>query len=108
MLTKIVYAFQFVVYYLFQLVQSNISIAYLTLSPRLNFKAAFIEVPLTIQSDFGLLLFSNMVSMTPGSLVSDISADKKTATVHIIYTSSIDEMFAEVQKMQDKIKRFTT
>ena len=107
MVQKLFFAVQFVVYYLFQLVVSNISIAYLTLSPRLNFKAGFIEVPLNIQSDFGLLLFSNLVSMTPGSLVTDISADKKTARVHVIYSNNNDKMFDEVQKMQDKIKRFT-
>jgi multicomponent Na+:H+ antiporter subunit E len=107
MLRKTFYAFQFVVYYLFQLVRSNIHIALITLSPQLNIKYGFIKVPLNLKSDFGLLLFSNLVSMTPGSLVTDIDNTKTMATVHVIFSTSENEIFEEVQKMQKKIKRFT-
>ena len=107
MLRKTFYAFQFIIYYLFQLIRSNIHIAFITLSPRLNIKYGFIEVPLSLNSDFGILLFSNLVSMTPGSLVTDINDTKTMATVHVIFTTSENEIYNEVQKMQLKIKRFT-
>jgi len=106
MLRKTYYAFRFIIYYLFQLIRSNIQIAIVTLSPRLNIKYGFIEVPLILKSDFGLLLFSNLVSMTPGSLVTDIDKTRTMATVHVIYTTSENEIVDEVQKMQQKIKRF--
>jgi multicomponent Na+:H+ antiporter subunit E len=106
MLRKTFYAFQFIIYYLFQLIRSNIYIALITLSPRLNIKYGFIEVPLSLKSDFGLLLFSNLVSMTPGSLVTDIDNTRTMAKVHVIYTNSENEMYDEVQKMQQKIKQF--
>ena len=107
MLRKTFYAFQFIVYYLFQLVWSNIQIAMITLSPQLNIKYGFIKVPLNLKSDFGLLLFSNLVSMTPGSLVTDIDSTKTWATVHVVFSTNENEIFEEVQKMQKKIKQFT-
>ena len=107
MVSKIYYILEFIVYYLFQLVRSNIYLAYITLSPQLNIKSGFIEVPLTLKSDFGILLFSNLVSMTPGSLVTNIPENRKTVTVHVLYTINDEEMHAEVQQMQQKIKRFT-
>ena len=107
MLRKTYYAFRFIIYYLFQLIRSNIHSAYITLSPKLNIKYGFIEVPLILKSDFGLLLFSNLVSMTPGSLVTDIDKTRTMATVHVIYTTSENEIYDEVQEMQQKIKRFT-
>ncbi len=107
MLRKTFYAFQFSIYYLFQLIRSNIHITFITLSPRLNINYGFIEVPLNLTSDFGLLLFSNLVSMTPGSLVTDINRTKAMATVHIIFTTNENEVYDEVQKMQKKIKQFT-
>ena len=107
MLRKTFYAFQFIIYYLFQLVRSNIQIAFITLSPQLNIKYAFIKVPLKLKSDFGLLLFSNLVSMTQGSLVTDIDSTKTLATVHVIFSTSENEIYEEVQKMQKKIKQFT-
>jgi multisubunit Na+/H+ antiporter MnhE subunit len=44
--------------------------------------------------------------MTPGSLVTDIDDDKSNATVHIVFVNNENDVFEEVQKMQNKIKRF--
>jgi multicomponent Na+:H+ antiporter subunit E len=108
MLQKVFYIIEFVLYYLLQLVRSNFYLAYMILSPKMNIKAGFIDVELTLKSDVGLLLFSNLVSMTPGSLVTNISEDKETATVHILFSKNKSEIKTEVQRMQEKIKRFTT
>lgn len=107
MIRKTIHALQFVFFYLFQLLRSNVYLATITLSPKLNIKYGFIQVPLTLKTDFGVLLFSNLVSMTPGSLVTDIDSSKSMATVHVIYSSSENEIMEEVQKMQNKIKNFT-
>ncbi len=108
MLQKTFYGIWFIVYYLVQLVRSNIQIAFLALSPQIDISYGFIKIPLTIKSDFGLLLFSNLVSMTPGSLVTEIDDARTFATVHVIYTPNEKEVYDGVQKMQDMIKRFTT
>lgn len=107
MMQRIFYAILFVPFYLYQLLRSNIYLALITLSPKLKIKYGFIEVPLQMKSDFGILLFSNLVSMTPGSLVTDIDPTKTKATVHVIFSSSEKEIIDEVQRMQDKIKNFT-
>ena len=107
MLSKIFYILEFIVYYLFQLVRSNIQLAYIILSPKMNIKSGFIDVPLSLNSDLGLLLFSNLVSMTPGSLVTNISENRETATVHVLFSTTDTEIQSEVQRMQEKIKRFT-
>ena len=107
MLLRIYYAIRFIGFYLYQLVRSNVQIAFLVLSPGMDFRYGFINVPLTLKSDFGLLLFSNLVSMTPGSLVTEVDAGRNNATVHVIFTSSEKEVLEDVQKMQDMIKRFT-
>ncbi|HSH19444.1 MAG TPA: Na+/H+ antiporter subunit E [Draconibacterium sp.] len=107
MLRKIFYILEFIVYYLYQLVRSNFQLAYIILSPNMNIKSGFIDVPLSLNSDIGLLLFSNLVSMTPGSLVTNISENRETATVHVLFSTTDAEIQSEVQRMQEKIKRFT-
>lgn len=104
---RVFYIIEFLTYYLFQLVWSNIYLAILILSPRLKIKTGFIDVAVDLKSDIGILLFSNLVSMTPGSLVTNIAHDKKTATVHVLYTSDENKIRSDVQRMQDKIKRIT-
>jgi multisubunit Na+/H+ antiporter MnhE subunit len=101
------YIVTFILFYLYKLVEANLYIAYDILTPRLRIKPGFIKVPLTLKSNFGLLLFSNLLSMTPGSLSIDITDDKKTILVHVLYETTQDDMLKEFNIIQNKIKRIT-
>jgi multisubunit Na+/H+ antiporter MnhE subunit len=68
----------------------------------------FIWVPLKLQSDFGILIFSNLLSMTPGTLTVDLSGDKKKLLVHFLYNNEKDEISFEINKIQDKILKLTS
>ena len=72
----------------------------------MNMKSGFIYVPIILKSDLGLLLFSNLVSMTPGSLVTNIARNRETTTVHVLFSANEKDIQAEVEQMQEKIKRF--
>lgn len=98
----------FAIYYLFKVVQSNIYIAYDILTPRMHTNPGFIWVPLKLQSDFGILIFSNLLSMTPGTLTVDLSGDKKKLLVHFLYNNEKDEISFEINKIQDKILKLTS
>jgi len=54
-----------------------------------------------------LLLFSNLLSMTPGTLVMDIYENREIALVHVLYLTSSAEILNEIKEIQDKIGRFT-
>jgi len=107
LILKPYYIVAFLLFYLYKLVEANLIIAHDILTPNLSINPGFIKVPLTLNSNFGMLLFSNLVSMTPGSLSIDITDDKKTMLVHVLYQTTEDEMLKEFEDMQDKIKRIT-
>ncbi|HUI33802.1 MAG: Na+/H+ antiporter subunit E [Dysgonamonadaceae bacterium] len=107
LILKPYYIVAFLLFYLYKLVEANLIIAHDILTPNLRINPGFIKVPLTLNSNFGMLLFSNLVSMTPGSLSIDITDDKKTMLVHVLYQTTEDEMLKEFEDMQDKIKRIT-
>ena len=104
---KFYYAIAFIIFYLSKLIEANLIIAYDILTPKLSINPGFIKVPLTLKSNFGMLLFSNLLSMTPGSLSIDIADDKKTMLVHVLYQTTEEKMLKEFEGMQDKIKRIT-
>lgn len=104
-LYKIFYLIEFVFFYLLKLIQSNFYIAHDILTPGMRSKPDFIHLPLRIKSDFGLLLFSNLVSMTPGSLSIDISDDKKIIDIHVLYSHDKKKVISEIEEIQSKIKR---
>jgi multicomponent Na+:H+ antiporter subunit E len=90
-----------------KLVQANLFIAYDILTPKMHTKPAFMDVPVDLKTDTGLLLFSNLLSMTPGTLSIDVSKDKKILFVHVLYYSSEELMQKDFNGMQQKIKRIT-
>ncbi len=106
-LKKTIYIFEFVVFYFIKLIQSNVIIAYEILTPKRLSKPAFLNIDVDIKSDFGLLLFSNLVSMTPGSLCVDLSDDKKEMKIHILYNDSLEKIEDDISKIQNKIIRIS-
>lgn len=102
---KIFFILEFIGFYLFKLVQANLIIARDILTPGTKIKPAFLEVPVTIRSNSGLLLFSNLLSMTPGTLSIDIIKNKEFVLVHILFYSSETSALAEFEYFQRKIKR---
>lgn len=104
-LYKIYHTFVFILFYLFKLVQANFYIAYDLITPKLKVNPAIIKVPIAIRSDFGILLFSNLLSMTPGSLSLDISPDKKFLLVHVLYDHNREHTLREIEKIQDRIRK---
>lgn len=102
---KAYYTLHFFIFYLAQLVQSNLYIAFDILTPKSRISPGFIWVPVTIKSDFGLLLFTNLLSMTPGTLSIDLTEDKQQLLVHYLYNNKKKSILQEVNAIQDKIKR---
>ncbi|MBW6534659.1 MAG: Na+/H+ antiporter subunit E [Mariniphaga sp.] len=105
---RIYYTLEFIGFYLFNLVKANVYIAWDILTPKIHMKPAFMEIPVRLETDFGLLLFSNLLSMTPGTISMDISEDKKIVRVHVLYYKTDEIMLNEFYKMQEKIKRITS
>jgi multisubunit Na+/H+ antiporter MnhE subunit len=104
---KLYAVLDFLVYYLVKLVTANIFIAMDILTPRMRTSPAFIRMPVTIRSGAGLLLFSNLLSMTPGTLTIEISEDKQTILVHVLYSQDEKKVIQEIRLIQEKVKRIT-
>ena len=106
-LKKIYYSLAFILFYLGKLLQANFIIAMDILTPKMKGNPRFMDVPVIVKSDLGLLLFSNLLSMTPGTLSMDISEDKKTIMVHVLYFSTEERLMNDFNQMQKKIQRIT-
>ncbi len=83
--------------------QANIYIAYEILTPKINTNPGFVWISLKVDSDIGILLFSNLLSMTPGTLSVDVTPDRKKILVHCLYNNADGELVADIEEMQNKI-----
>ncbi|ALO15932.1 Na+/H+ antiporter subunit E [Salinivirga cyanobacteriivorans] len=93
----------FILFYLYNLVKSNLFIAYDILTPTMHTKSDYVWVKNRTNSQLGLLLFSNLVSMTPGTLSIDYSEEKKALLIHYLYFNTNNKVIKEIETIQNKI-----
>ncbi len=89
-------------FYIWKLIIANLLIAYDILTPKMRFNPGIIEVDLEPSSKFGLLLISNLVSMTPGTLSIDLDLERSKLIVHVLY---LNRRKATEQEIYEIIKK---
>ncbi|PKV75610.1 Na+/H+ antiporter subunit E [Pontibacter ramchanderi] len=87
---KLPRALNFIAYFLKELVVANLRVAYDILTPNYRMKPAVVAVPLSVTTDLEITLLANIITLTPGSLMIDISADRKLLYMHTLYVKDND------------------
>jgi multicomponent Na+:H+ antiporter subunit E len=78
-------------FFLGELVRSSLRIAWDVLTPTHRMRPAVIGVPLEAKTDAEITLLAQLISLTPGSLSLDVSSDRKTLYVHVMYVDDVNE-----------------
>ena len=84
------------VLFLRELIMSAVKVAWLVVQPKLNIRPAIIAYPLTVTTDLQITLLANMITLTPGTLSVDVSADRKTLYVHVIDMESKEDLIGSI------------
>lgn len=88
----------FILFFLQELVIATFRVVRVVIAPGLNVRPAIIAVPLDVQSDLGITLLANLVTLTPGSLSLDISSDRKVLYVHVMHVEDVEKSRAEIKQ----------
>lgn len=92
---KLFHFLAFLPYYFVEVIRSNLRVAYDILTPRDHFCPAIVQIDLEPMSDRQLLMLTNLVSMTPGTLTLDVSEDRRQITIHAMYASDVKTLVHE-------------
>jgi multicomponent Na+:H+ antiporter subunit E len=92
----------FLGFYLLEMIRSNLRVAYDILTPRHRMKPGIIAIPLEKASPLETVLLSNLITMTPGTLLLDLSEDGRTMYVHAMYIDNQEELRAQ---LKDEIEK---
>lgn len=88
----------FCLYVLVELVLANIKMAYYTLSPLGKLKPGVLAVPLVEDiTDTELTILANLITLTPGTLSLDVSADRSILFIHFMHVTDPDQMRQEIK-----------
>jgi multicomponent Na+:H+ antiporter subunit E len=86
-----------VAYFFWELVKANVRLAIDVATPRYHMRPGIIALPLDATSEGQILLLSMLINTTPGSVALDVSPDRKTLYVHVMYMITPDAARDEIK-----------
>jgi multicomponent Na+:H+ antiporter subunit E len=72
-------------YFLVELLLSNLRVFWDVVTPRHISRPGIVGIPLSADTDMEILMVTNLISLTPGTLSIDLSADRRTLFVHVMF-----------------------
>lgn len=85
-----------------ELILSALRVAALVVRPRLDLKPALIAFPLTARSDVEITLLANLITLTPGTLSVDVSADRTQLLIHAIDVTDREALIRGIREGLEK------
>ena len=85
-------------YFLWELVRANLRLALDVATPNYHMKPCIIALPLDATSDAEILLLSMLINTTPGSVALDVSPDRRTLYVHVMYMDTPEAAREEIKQ----------
>ncbi len=75
----------FLLYFIYEMIKANLQVAYDVMTPKYFFRPGVVRFPLTAETDLEINVLSTFISLTPGTLILDVSEDKKALYIHVMY-----------------------
>ncbi|HOC71848.1 MAG TPA: Na+/H+ antiporter subunit E [Candidatus Hydrogenedentes bacterium] len=88
---------QFLPWFLWQMVVSNLRVAYDVITPWHTSKPGVVAVPLDAETDLEITLLANLITLTPGTLTLDVSEDRKTLYLHAMFITDPEDVRREIK-----------
>jgi len=80
------------------IVKSNLIVARQVLGPESRVRPAFVWVPLDIRDPHGIVALAAIITLTPGTLSSDLSEDRHHLLVHALHVDDAEALVADIKQ----------
>jgi multicomponent K+:H+ antiporter subunit E len=81
---------------LYDIVVANIEVARRILGPERAIRPRFVWVPLDLTNPHGILALAGMITMTPGTISSELSPDRRHLLVHALHVDGGEDGAAQL------------
>ena len=92
-----------IVMFLYELVVSSIQVVWDVLTPTQLSQPGIISMPLEAKGEMGVLLVTNLISLTPGTLSLDVNEECDTLYIHAMFADDPD---AIRKQLKDGMERW--
>ncbi|WP_210365726.1 Na+/H+ antiporter subunit E [Bacillus sp. REN3] len=101
-LLRVVAVLKLILIFMRELVLSNIEVLKVILSPKLDIKPGIFAFPTELKKDWEITTLANLITLTPGTLVVEVSPDNKILYVHAMDISDADEAIRGIKDSFEK------
>ncbi|WP_088102559.1 Na+/H+ antiporter subunit E [Halalkalibacter urbisdiaboli] len=96
-LIKVYAIVKLILLFLKELILSNITVIKHVLSPKLDIKPGIFALETELKTDWEITLLASLITLTPGTLVVDVSDDQKTLYIHAMNIEDIEESISAIK-----------
>jgi multicomponent K+:H+ antiporter subunit E len=84
------------------IVKSNVEVALRILGPESAISPRFVWVPLTIRDPYGIVSLAGVITLTPGTLSAELTADRRFLLVHCFNVKDETALVAEIKARYER------
>lgn len=88
--------------FLKELISSNIAVLKVVLRPKLDIQPMIFALPIDLEENWEITLLSNLITLTPGTLVMHVSDDQKTLYVHALDDDDVNHAIYSIKNTFEK------
>ncbi|WP_078414155.1 Na+/H+ antiporter subunit E [Priestia abyssalis] len=88
--------------FLRELFKSNIAVIQDVLKPKLDIQPCIFALPITVKREWEITVLANLITLTPGTLVVDISDDNALLYIHAMNINDVDETIDDIKNTFEK------
>ena len=92
----------FLGFFIKELVQANLRVAFDILTPPWHMQPGVIALPLSARTEMEITLVANLISLTPGTLSLDVSDDRKVLYIHAMFLDDEEELRRNLKEMEHR------
>lgn len=85
-----------------ELTLSNISVLRVVLRPKMTIQPMIFALPTDLEHDWEITLLSSLITLTPGTIVLNVSDDQKTLYIHAIDVDDVDDAIDSIKNSFEK------
>ncbi|CAN5263388.1 hypothetical protein BH20ACT8_BH20ACT8_07670 [soil metagenome] len=90
-------------FFLKELVAANLRVAWEVVTPTHYMRAGIVKIPTRARSDTELVLYANLISLTPGTLTIEVDAQREHLYVHTLYVPSREEFVDRMADFENRL-----
>ncbi|MCT2345410.1 Na+/H+ antiporter subunit E [Niallia taxi] len=101
-LLRIVAVLKLTYIFIRELISSNIAVVKTVLKPKLDMQPGIFAYPTILEKNWEITLLANLITLTPGTLVIEVSSDNKILYVHALDINDAQESIDSIKDTFEK------